>query len=51
MRSLEEMLLLCWAPLEDLDVPDGLPLVLVKGRSLSDPTEKVYFSAGHEAIC
>ena len=45
------MILLCWALLEDLDVPDGLPVVLVKGLSCSDPAEIVYFSVGHEAIC
>ena len=40
----------CGAPLEDLDLPDGLPVVFVKRLSCSDPTEKLYYSVGHEAI-
>ena len=49
--ALKEMFQLCGAPLEDMDLPDGLLVVLVKGLSCSDPTKKLYFSVGHEAIC
>lgn len=51
MATLEGMSFSCGAPLEDLDLPDGLPVVFVKELSCSDPTEKLHYSVGHEAIC
>ena len=51
MATLEGMSFSCGAPLEDLDLPDGLPVVFVKELSCSDPMEKLHYSVGHEAIC
>ena len=51
MVALDGMSFSCGAPVETLDLPDGLPVVFVRGLSCSDPTEKLYYSVGHEAIC
>ena len=37
MGALEEMFLFCGAPLADLDLPDDLPVVLVKGLFVQIP--------------
>ena len=50
MGALEEMSFSCGAPLEDLDLPNGLPVVFVKGLSCSDLAEKLHYSVGHEAV-
>jgi hypothetical protein len=51
MKALDGMSFSCGADLQGLDTPDDLRTVFVKDLTCSDPTEKLYYSAGHEIVC